>query len=170
MKKILIIGFSFIPFFVNAQKTWNQFELEAAFGGLVFPNRHYATRDKNTSYLYSLELRHRLTDQNPINVGLQVCASSGVQHSGIIAIFSDYKFRSKSCLQPFIGLGAGYRSCFIVTPRNGEIDNPTYHGGVIVSRVGTNISKYFRLTLSCNICTAEYMSFAMTLGFVVGGK
>lgn len=170
MKRLFILSFAIIPLIANAQGFWTQFELEASMGGLIFPNRHYATRNKNTSYLYSLELRHRLTDQNPINVGLQVCASSGVQHSGIIAMFTDYKFRKDGYIRPFVGVGAGYRSCFMVTPRNGEIDNPTYHGGVFVPRIGTDISKYARLTISGNICTTEYLSYALTLGFVFGGR
>ena len=85
----------------------------------------------------------------------------------IMAATGDYNFRQGNRISPYIGCGLGYgynqtTNAWIYPSEGSSL--------VFMPRGGVEIAGFLRLMAEFNVCRKGYNNFALTVGFVLGGR
>lgn len=79
----------------------------------------------------------------------------------------DYNFRQGTRCNPFVGLGAGWSSCEIVTGSYYGKEGAT---GIFMPRAGIEIFRHLRFCLSMHLNSHGYNNCELSIGAVWGGR
>lgn len=119
------------------------------------------------SQAFGYEFRYNI-DEVPLDFSAQVNYTSAAGNETYsIAIFGDWNFGQGQRLNPFVGMGIGWAQH--------ESDNyDRYYDDdkskpIIIPRVGIELFRHFRLTLSSNISGRGYNNLQLSIGVVFGG-
>lgn len=170
------------PSFFNRQ-THPVKHLEAElFAGATWPMGRLGDLDNMTGAGIGFEMRYNF-NQKPFDVGVQLGINTAVRDvsptgygSGeqsnrvaLLAVVSDWNFAQGRRVNPFAGLGLGMGRRDVL---NDYIypDNDGTYTLVAQPRVGVELMRHVRLTLSSTLAGKGYNNVELSLGLVLGGR
>lgn len=181
LRNILFIGMLLLTAGASAQtRAVRPFEFELHFGA-DYPLNRLPDTDKSGGPSFGLELRYNIKN-SPLDVALLLDftevyynQSNGNEEkleqcnlTTTIGLGADYNFRQGCNVNPFVGCGIGFGmhdalSDFI----DGTNDNRNTM--TFAPRVGVELWRHLRVTLSTSLSCKYYSSIGLTVGLVLGG-
>lgn len=154
------------------------FEVEARVG-LAVPMGGYHGGKTEVGGALGVELRYNF-DNTPFDAGMLLdlsCAMRSYERNGhnpeqnnrtlAWAIVGDYNLRQGIKVNPFAGLGIGAGFNDVV----GVAAYPTSGvAPVFIPRIGIELIRHIRVTVSANITRRGYNNLSITIGGVIGGR
>lgn len=163
--------------FTSAQDV-KRFEAEARLGA-TFPVGFLGHTERVSGPSMGLELRYNFR-KIPLDIGLAAELTTAVyklnrngrsdyqsNRTATITLFSDYNFKQGRKVNPFIGTGIGLGM-------NNALNDLLYEvneGGtcVFVPRIGVELFRHLRLSLSSHISQKGYNNICFSIGYAFGG-
>lgn len=167
--------------FANRQtQPVKHFEAEL-FAGPTYPIGHLGDLDNRFLAGFGLEMRYNF-DQKPFDLGFQLGLTTNMRHvAGTdyddeqtnrvlqLALVSDWNFAQGRKVNPYAGLGLGVGHRDIVNEDYYPAGDGTWTL-IAMPRVGVELFRHLRLTLSSNIAGKGYNNVQLSLGVVIGGR
>lgn len=167
LKILLLILCGILCDGVKAQTDVDYIEGEVNLG-LTHPLSKYDGRSGLLDFTIGGELRYNFRS-SPFDCGIGVNYVSfgwddemtNTEHNASTNIYliGDYNFRQGNRVNPYIGAGIG------IAIR----DNECGRGPMFMPRVGVELWRHLRFSLSMQLNRAHYNGFALTIGVVFGG-
>lgn len=179
-KKMLLIALGFVAI-ANAQSfRVRPVEFEMHVGATRPLGGNIENTDKKVGAGLGLELRYNFKN-SPLDVGLAIDISTAVygwkpdeydrqqsNRTAFVGFTGDYNFKQGGKVNPFVGMGVG------IGIHDALVDVIDYTNdgnstAMITPRVGVELWRHLRLTLTTNLSCRHYNNLNFTVGYVIGG-
>ena len=152
-------------------------------GGFTLPVDPYHGGKAELSLELAIEGRYNIKD-TPFDCGLMLGLTTANRNFNylwdsenafvtqnnrtlVLAVTGDYNFRQGRTVNPFVGTALGIGFNDTVGTRLFPSKGTSF---VFMPRGGVEIAGFLRLMAEFNVCRKGYNNFALTVGFVLGGR